>query len=50
MPDIVLVRVLVECTFVSVVTELETYRIYEVVLCTINIVTHNLSGGLNFIA
>jgi hypothetical protein len=36
--------------FVSIVTELKTCHIYETVLCTIKVVTHNLSVTSNFIA
>jgi hypothetical protein len=36
--------------FVSIVIELKICHIYETVLCTIKVVTHNLSGTLNFIA
>jgi hypothetical protein len=36
--------------FVSDIIELKTCHIYEVVLWTIKLVTHNLSGASNFIA
>jgi hypothetical protein len=40
--DVNLVRVLIECVFVSVITELKTYHIYEVVLRTIKVTARNL--------
>jgi hypothetical protein len=45
-----LVRVIIGCVFVRVVTESETCRIYEVILQTIKVVTCNLSETSNFIA
>jgi hypothetical protein len=48
--DVALVRVMIGYVFVRVVTELETYHIYEVVLRAIKVATHNLSGALNFTA
>jgi hypothetical protein len=48
--DVALVRVLIGCVFVRIVTEPETYRIYEAVLWTIKAVTRTLSGALNVIA
>jgi hypothetical protein len=45
-----LVRVLIRCVFVRVVTKLETCRIYEAVLWTIKAVTSNISRASNFIA
>jgi hypothetical protein len=47
--DAVLVRVLIGCVFVRVITELKNYRIYESVIWTIKAVTHNLSEVSNFI-
>jgi hypothetical protein len=48
-PGAALVRVPVGCMFMWVVSESETYRIYEAVLQTIKAVTRNLSGAANFI-
>jgi hypothetical protein len=48
--DAVLVRVLIWCVFIRVITELETYHIYKVVLWTIKATTRNLSAASNFIA
>jgi hypothetical protein len=48
--DAALVRVLIGCVFVKVVTELKTCHIYEVVLRTIKIAARNLLGTSNFIA
>jgi hypothetical protein len=48
-PDAALVRVLIGCMFVKVVTELETCHIYEVVLQTIKVAAYNLLGASNFI-
>jgi hypothetical protein len=47
---VTLVRVLIGCVFIRVVTELETYCIYEVVLRTIKVATRILSSASNFIA
>jgi hypothetical protein len=44
-----LVRVLIRCIFVRVVTELKTCHIYEAVLWTIKAVICNLSGVSNFL-
>jgi hypothetical protein len=41
---VALVRALIECVFIRVVTELETCLIYEVVLQTIKVAARNLSG------
>jgi hypothetical protein len=41
---VALVRILIGCVFVRVVTELDIYHIYEAVLLTIKIVARNLSG------
>jgi hypothetical protein len=49
-PDTTIVRVLIGCVFVGVVTESKTYHIYEAVLKTIKAATRNLSGASNFIA
>jgi hypothetical protein len=48
-PDAALVRILIGCMFIGVVTELETYRVYEAVLQTIKVATRNLSKASNFI-
>jgi hypothetical protein len=45
-----LIRVLIGCEFVRVVTELEICRIYEAVLWAIKAATRNLSVASNFIA
>jgi hypothetical protein len=47
--DAALVRVLIGCMFISVVAELKICCIYEIVLWTIKIDTHNLSRASNFI-
>jgi hypothetical protein len=47
---VALVRVLIGCVFVMVVTELKICHIYEVVLQTIKAATHNLSEASDFIA
>jgi hypothetical protein len=47
-PDATLVRILIGYMFVRIVTELKIYRIYEAVLRTIKIATHNLSVGIKF--
>jgi hypothetical protein len=44
------VRILIGCVFVGVVTESETYGVYEMVFQTIKVSTHNLSRASNFIA
>jgi hypothetical protein len=49
-PDTVLVRVIIGCVFIRVVTESKTCHIYEAVLQTIKAATRNLSETLNFIA
>jgi hypothetical protein len=41
---------MIGCMFVKVVTELEICHIYEVVLRTIKLAAHNLSGASNFTA
>jgi hypothetical protein len=48
MLNAVLLRVLISCVFVSVVTELKTCHIYKAVLRIIKIAVHNLSGASNF--
>jgi hypothetical protein len=48
--DAILIRVLIECVFIRVVTELKICHIYEAVLRTIKVAVYNLSGALNFIA
>jgi hypothetical protein len=48
--DAALVRVLIGCMFVRVVTELETCYIYEAVLHTIKVAVRNLAGASNFIS
>jgi hypothetical protein len=48
--DVALVRVLIGCVFVRVVTELETCHICETVLWTIKVAVYNLSRASNFIA
>jgi hypothetical protein len=48
--DAALVRVLIGCVFVRVVTELKICHIYEGVLRTIKVAAHNLVGASNFIA
>jgi hypothetical protein len=48
-PDAALIRVLIECEFINVVTESEICHIYETVLQTIKAATRNLSGAPNFI-
>jgi hypothetical protein len=48
--DAALVRVLIGCVFVRVVTELKICHIYEGVLRTIKVAARNLSGASNFIA
>jgi hypothetical protein len=45
--DATQVRVLIGYKFVVVVTESETCHVYEVVLRTIKVATHNLSRALN---
>jgi hypothetical protein len=45
---VVLVRVLIGCVFVRVVTELKTYYIYEAVLQTIKVAADNLLEASNF--
>jgi hypothetical protein len=47
---VALVRILIRCVFVMVVTELKTCHIYEPVLLTIKVAVRNLSGASNFIA
>jgi hypothetical protein len=46
--DAALVRVLIGCMFDRVVTELETYHIYETDLQTIKVAACNLLGASNF--
>jgi hypothetical protein len=48
--DAALVGVLIGCVFIRVVTELETYHIYEVVLQIMKVAARNLSEASNFIA
>jgi hypothetical protein len=43
-PNAALIRVLIGCEFIMVVTKLKICCIYEVVLQTIKAVTRNLSG------
>jgi hypothetical protein len=47
---VALVRILIECVFIGVVTKSETYRGYEAVLQTIKVVARNLSGASDFTA
>jgi hypothetical protein len=47
--DAALVRVLIECVFVRVVTELKTCHIYETILWTIKVAARNLSWSSNYI-
>jgi hypothetical protein len=48
--DVTLARVPIGYTFVEIVIESETCRIYEAVLLIIKVAAYNLSGASNFIA
>jgi hypothetical protein len=48
--DTVLVRVLIDCVFVSIVTALKTCHIYKMIFWTIKVVARKLSEASNFIA
>jgi hypothetical protein len=48
--DAELVKVLIRCIFISIITELKTYRIYNMVIRSTKTVTRYLSGTSNFTA
>jgi hypothetical protein len=49
-PDVTLVRILIGCVLVGVVTESKICRAYKTALQTIKVAVHNSSGASNFIA